>query len=132
MGMISVFVGAMAGGCFGVIMMCLLIAGRRVDECHRIYESEGRYLPGPVLPQAGETDICFVDPDGACLFTIPDGACLELVYGNGEKGMGICHYLDPYHARIDGVEWELSEFARQMEKRGIQFFPIEPREMERR
>lgn len=123
MGMIGVFVGAMVGGCVGVVMTCLVIAGKRADECCGIYEDEGRYLPGPVLPQAGEKEICFVDPDGACLFTIPDGACLELMYGNGERMAGLCHYLDPHHAEIDGVRWELSEFARQMQARGIRFSP---------
>ena len=38
MGMIGVFVGAMVGGCFGVVVTCLAVAAKRADEQDGIYE----------------------------------------------------------------------------------------------
>jgi len=40
MGMIGVFVGAMVGGCFGVVVTCLAVAAKRADEQDGIYEPE--------------------------------------------------------------------------------------------
>ena len=38
MGMMSVFVGAMVGGCFGVIITSLAVAAKRADEQNGVYE----------------------------------------------------------------------------------------------
>ncbi|WP_216697233.1 DUF3789 domain-containing protein [Anaerostipes faecalis] len=122
MGMISVFAGAMVGGCFGVIITCLAVAGKRADEeCGIVVEE--RYLPAPTPPRLNEHTIRFTDPDGVYLFSVPDGSCVFLTLGNGESVAGFCRYVDQDHAEIDGVKWQLKEFARQMQERGITVSP---------
>ena len=88
MGMMSVFVGAMVGGCFGVIITSLAVAAKRVDEQNGVYEIEKRCVPEPAPPVSGERIIRFTDPNGVLLFTIPDGACVNLMYGDGERVAG--------------------------------------------
>lgn len=124
MGMISVFAGAMVGGCFGVIITCLAVAGKRADEeCGFIFEE--RYQPAPVPPRLNEHTIQFTDSDGACLFGISDGDCIRLTFGNGESMAALCRYEDQDHVEIDGRLWEMKEFARQMQERGITVSPEE-------
>ena len=113
MGMMSVFVGAMVGGCFGVIITSLAVAAKRADEQNGVYEIEKRCVPEPAPPVSGERIIRFTDPNGVLLFTIPDG----------ERVAGICHYLDQDHAEINGMRWQMTEFALQMQIRGILFSP---------
>ena len=67
--------------------------------------------------------ISFTDPEGVLLFTIPDGDCVTLMYGDGETVAGVCRYLDQDHAEINGVRWRMTEFALQMQIRGILFSP---------
>lgn len=123
MGMISVFVGAMVGGCFGVIITSLAVAAKRADEQNGVYEIEKRCVPEPAPPVSDERIIRFTDPNGILLFTIPDGACVDLMYGDGERVAGICHYLDQDHAEINGMKWQMTEFDLQMQIRGILFSP---------
>ena len=106
MGMMSVFVGAMVGGCFGVIITSLAVAAKRADEQNCVYEIEKRCVSEPAPP-----------------VSIPDGACVDLMYGDGERVAGICHYLDQDHAEINGMRWQMTEFALQMQIRGILFSP---------
>lgn len=122
MGMISIFAGAMIGGCFGVVITCLAVAGKRADEECGI-AAEERYLPAPVLPGESGHTIRFTDPDGAGLFAVPDKSCVFLMFGDGESVAAFCRYVDQDHAEIDGVKWQLREFARQMQKRGITVSP---------
>ena len=42
---------------------------------------------------------------------------------DGERVAGICHYLDQDHAEINGMRWQMTEFALQMQIRGILFSP---------
>ena len=44
---------------------------------------------------------------------------------NGERNVSTCHYLDADSAMIDGKKWNLLEFAKEMEKRGIMIAPME-------
>ncbi len=44
---------------------------------------------------------------------------------NGERNVSTCHYLDAESAMIDGKKWNLLEFAKEMEKRGIMLAPME-------
>ena len=123
MGMISVFVGAMVGGCFGVVVTCLAVAAKRADERDGVYEAEDKHVSDTALPKAGGKVIRFTDPKGVLLFTIPDGACVNLMYGDGERVAALCRYLDQDHAEINGVKWQMTEFAIQMQIRGILFSP---------
>ena len=45
------------------------------------------------------------------------------MYGDGERVAGLCRYLDQDHAEINGVKWQMTEFAIQMQIRGILFSP---------
>lgn len=80
-------------------------------------------MPEPAPPVSDERLIRFTDPNGILLFTIPDGACVDLMYGDGERVAGICRYLDQDHAEINGMKWQMTEFALQMQIRGILFSP---------
>ena len=61
----------------------------------------------------GGRRICFTDSKGKALFSIPDG--------KGEDGFALCRYLDETHARIDGVDYLIREFAQRMERNGISY-----------
>lgn len=65
MGMIGVFVGAMVGGCFGVVVTCLAVAAKKADEEDGIYEPEGRQVSDTALPKTGGRTIRFTDPKGS-------------------------------------------------------------------
>ena len=112
MGMIGVFVGAMVGGCFGVVVTCLAVAAKRADEQDGIYEPGDKRARDTALPKTDGRTIRFTDPEGVLLFTIPDGDCVTLMYGDGETV-----------AEINGVRWRMTEFALQMQIRGILFSP---------
>lgn len=124
MGMIGVFVGAMVGGCFGVVVTCLAVAAKRADEQDGIYEPGDKRARDTALPKTDGRTIRFTDPEGVLLFTIPDGDCVTLMYGDGETVAGVCRYLDQDHAEINGVRWRMTEFALQMQIRGILFSPV--------
>lgn len=124
MGMIGVIVGAIVGGCFGIVATCLAVAAKRADERDGIYEAEDRRAPDTAMPKTDGRMIRFTDSEGILLFTIPDGACVDLMYGDGERVAGLCRYLDQNHAEINGVKWQMTEFALQMQIRGIVFFPV--------
>ena len=45
MEIISAFLGALAGGCIGVVVTCLAVAAKRADEQYGCITEAGRYLP---------------------------------------------------------------------------------------
>ena len=59
------------------------------------------------------------------LFRLSDGESLVQNAPNGERNVSTCHYLDADSAMIDGKKWNLLEFAKEMEKRGIMIAPME-------
>ena len=69
--------------------------------------------------------ICFVNSQGEELFRLADGESLVQNAQNGERNVSTCHYLDADSAMIDGKKWNLLEFAKEMEKRGIMLAPME-------
>ena len=111
------------GGCFGVVVTCLAVAAKRADEQDGIYEPGDKRVRDTALPKTDGRTIRFTDPEGVLLFTIPDGDCVTLMYGDGETVAGVCRYLDQDHAEINGVRWRMTEFALQMQIRGILFSP---------
>lgn len=124
MGLIGIVVGAVAGCCFGVVVTSLAIAARRADEKVLLFEPEKKSMSGQTISKSNGRTIRFTDPSGDLMFTIPDGDFIDLMYGNGERVAGHCRYLDQNHAEIDGVEWKMTEFALQMQIRGIRFSPL--------
>lgn len=68
-----------------------------------------------------ERQICFTDSGGKVLFSIPDGSFIKMVYGNGDEHFAFCRYLDEAHAKIDGVDYPIREFAQRMERNKISY-----------
>lgn len=68
---------------------------------------------------ANRRKICFVDRQGKELFEISDNECIELIYGDGSYYIGICRYVDEWNFILDGVFWNIHDFAKRMEKSGI-------------
>ena len=97
----------------GVFAMCLFIAGKREDEAlERCRMKRKEIIDHGVC-------ICFVNSQGEELFRLADGESLVQNAPNGERNVSTCHYLDADSAMIDGKKWNLLEFAKEMEKRGI-------------
>ena len=97
----------------GVFAMCLFIAGKREDEALE----RCRMKPKEIIDHG--VCICFVNSQGEELFRLADGESLVQNAPNGERNVSTCHYLDADSAMIDGKKWNLLEFAKEMEKRGI-------------
>lgn len=70
-----------------------------------------------------EKKIRFTDSRGRELFTLPDGGLLQMTYGNGEDYFALCYYMDDSRVSIDGKVYNILEFARRMEKNGIDYTP---------
>lgn len=108
-------VGSVVGGLAGVFMICLVVTGKKEDE----------QMASLISEKDQEKDrICFIDSKAKELFWIFDGGSIQLTAGNGEHQSCICHYEDKEHVRINGQLWQMQEFARQMEERGIVYTPV--------
>lgn len=108
-------VGSMVGGLTGVFMMCLVVAGKREDEqMARLLQDQKRE----------RKLICFTDSGERELFWLPDGESIQLTAGDGERQACICRYEDEGHMWVNDRLWQMKEFARQMEKRGITYHPV--------
>ena len=117
--MLGFILGTMTGGVMGVFAMCLFIAGKREDEAlERCRMKRKEIIDHGVC-------ICFVNSQGEELFRLADGESLVQNALNGERNISTCHYLDADSAMIDGKKWNLLEFAKEMEKRGIMIAPME-------
>ena len=111
--MLGFILGTMTGGVMGIFAMCLFIAGKREDEAlERCRMKRKEIIDHGVC-------ICFVNSQGEELFRLADGESLVQNAPNGERNVSTCHYLDADSAMIDGKKWNLLEFAKEMEKRGI-------------
>ena len=93
----------------------------RSDRCvYDLYRHCGR----AGRPDDGTCQIRFVDRFNHSLFYIEDGDPIQLFTNKGERKFCICHYLDDLHARIDGKEWALWEFAKTMAKNEVVYMPL--------
>jgi len=115
MSIASLAVGVVVGNVMGVVLMCLMVTGKRADA-----DMERIRLQRPDCKK----QIRFKDSDNRTVFLIPDGESIELTAPNGEKQTGICRYIDEDIACINGSEWNMQDFARQMEQRGIVYAPL--------
>lgn len=115
MSIASLTVGVVVGNVMGVVLMCLMVTGKRED---RLMEQYSWHM------QERRKRICFLDIHNKEAFSILDGESIELTAPNGERQAGVCRYVDEEHVSINGREWNLQDFARQMEQRGIVYVPV--------
>lgn len=113
---ITFMAGATAGSLVGIVMMCLMITGKREDEQIARLSEKKRTKSIHLLH--------FKDSKGKDLFTLPDGESIQLTCHAGDSQVCICRYLDEEHLLIDGKKWNLQEFAEAMEQRGIRYAPL--------
>lgn len=107
-------IGSIVGGITGVVMMCLVVTGKREDEQMERLLSEKKKERKHLL---------FTDSSGKELFCLPDGESIRLTAGDGECQVCICQYEDEDHMLVDGQMWQMQEFAQKMEKQGIVYSP---------
>lgn len=97
--------GAMAGAAFGIGLMCCVVAGKREDqqmEQMRIRRQK----------QGERKTIHFRDMEGLERFSLLDEESL-------------CRFVDEKLVDVNGQVWEIGEFLWQMERRGIQVYPLQ-------
>lgn len=111
---IGMVVGCVLGGTVGVMFTALAVAGKREDEQMAVLFENKKH----------EKRICFLNGKANRLLSIPDGGYLELIAGNGDKQICICNYVDDDHMKINGMVWQMLDFAKQMEERGIAYRPF--------
>lgn len=51
---------------------------------------------------------------------------------DGTKEIGLCRFVDEKQVDVNGQVWEIGEFLWQMERRGIQVYPLETAEKKKR
>lgn len=68
-----------------------------------------------------EKKIHFISIQGEETFSVPDGGVIQLIYEDGSYYVGICHYVDEKHFKLNGVMWNLHAFAEHMQQTGIIF-----------
>ncbi len=61
-----------------------------------------------------------------------DGESLCMMAEDGTKEIGICRFVDEKQVDVNGQIWEIGEFLWQMERRGIQVYPLETAEKKKR
>lgn len=97
-----------------------------MNKISKMSKMSGMNKMGKVNKKSGmmkEKKIRFRDSRGKELFTLPDGGLLQMTYGNGEDYFALCYYLNDSRVSIDGKVYDILEFARRMEKNGIDYTP---------
>ena len=95
--------GAMAGAAFGIGLMCCVVAGKREDQ-------QMEQMRIRRQKQGEPKQIQFRDMEGT----------KRLVF------------VDEKQVDVNGQVWEIGEFLWQMERRGIQVYPLETAEKKKR
>jgi hypothetical protein len=122
MGIMSIAVSAVAGTLFGMVLAGLVVNGKREDMVIVCCEKAEARKPVALLEE--KRRIQFVDTEGNPTFAVSDGGSIEKMTSDGDSVASLCYYLDAEHARIDGVEWQMQEFACRMQKQGVSVSPI--------
>ena len=113
--------GAMAGAAFGIGIMCCVVAGKQEDQ--RMEQIRVR------RQKKGELKtIHFRDREGRERFSLLDGESLCMMAEDGTKEIGLCRFVDGKQVDVNGQVWGIGEFLHQMERRGIQVYPLETAE----
>ena len=69
---------------------------------------------------------------GTKRFSLLDVESLCMMAEDGTKEIGICRFVDEKQVDVNGQVWEIGEFLWQMERRGIQVYPLETAEKKKR
>jgi thiamine pyrophosphokinase len=117
--------GAMAGAAFGIGLMCCVVAGKREDQQMEQMRIRKQKEEEP-------KQIQFRDMEGSERFSLLDGESLCMMAEDGTKEIGICRFVDEKQVDVNGQVWEIGEFLWQMERRGIQVYPLETAEKKKR
>ena len=117
--------GAMAGAALGIGIMCCVVAGKQEDQ--RMEQIRIRRQK-----QGEPKQIQFRDMEGIERFSLLDGESLCMMAEDGTKEIGICRFVDERQVDVNGQVWEIGEFLWQMERRGIQVYPLETAEKKKR
>ena len=115
--------GAVAGAAFGIGMMCCVVAGKQEDQQMERMRRQKEGEP---------KTIHFRDREGRERFSLLDGESLCMMAEDGTKEIGFCRFVDGKQVDVNGQVWETGEFLRQMERRGIQVYPLETAEKKER
>lgn len=68
-------------------------------------------------------EIRFIDSQYNELFRIKDGESITITRSDGEKSEKKCRFLDEYHTSIDGLTFQICQFAEIMERNGNTYRP---------
>ena len=117
--------GIVAGAAFGIGIMCCVVAGKQEDQ--RMEQIRIRRQK-----QGEPKQIQFRDMEGIERFSLLDGESLCMMAEDGTKEIGICRFVDEKQVDVNGQVWEIGEFLWQMERRGIQVYPLETAEKKKR
>ena len=110
--------GVVAGAAFGIGLMCCVFAGKR--EGHQMEQMRIRREK-----KGKPKTIHFRDLEGTERFSLLDGESLCMMAEDGTKEIGLCHFVDEKQVDVNGQVWEIGEFLWQMERRGIQVYPLQ-------
>ncbi len=113
--------GMLLGGAGGIFTMCLLIVSCPDSTA---LDGTGREKGSGMQGSGRDQRIRFVDIHNHVLFEVMDGELIQLITRKGDRHFCICHYLDETHVKVDGKEWELLEFARQMAEQEAAYLPL--------
>ncbi len=90
---------------------------------HSVWISK-RTLGRTPIPRQSRT-IHFRDMEGTEQFSLLDGENLCMMAEDGTKEIGLCRFVDEKQVDVNGQVWEIGEFLWQMERRGIQVYPLQ-------
>ena len=99
--------GIVAGAAFGIGIMCCVVAGKQEDQ------------------QMEQMRIRRQKKGELKTIHFRDGESLCMIAEDGTKEIGLCRFVDGKQVDVNGQIWEIGEFLWQMERRGIQVYPLE-------
>ena len=108
--------GIVAGAALGIGIMCCVVAGKQEDQQMERMRRQKEGEP---------KTIHFRDREGIERFSLSDGESLCMMAEDGTKEIALCRFVDGKQVDVNGKIWEIGEFLWQMERRGIQVYPLE-------
>lgn len=115
----GVTLGAMAGAAFGIGLMCCVVAGKREDQQDGA-DADTQTKGG----ENGKQSISGIwKGQNSSPFWMRENLCM--MAEDGTKEIGLCRFVDEKQVDVNGQVWEIGEFLWQMERRGIQVYPLQ-------